>query len=216
MKNPQFVSGNYYHVYNHAVEGCNMVRSTFDSDRFVECMVAFNRVNTIESIQLLKKKFGKMKIEPSDEPLVAIIAYCCNPNHYHLLLEQLVDDGIVRFMQRSGTGFTNYLNTKYQRQGSIFRGRYKAVHVSTNEQLLHTSVYVGLNDRVHNITGTNAKLVRSSWEEYEKEMAGLCSKSIILDQFRDTQDYLGFAKESLELSWQAKMDQKILKQMGAN
>jgi len=61
--------------------------------------------------------------------LVDILVWCLMPNHYHLILRQRRDNGIVLFMQKLGSGYTNYFNLKYKRVGSLFQGRFKAVLV---------------------------------------------------------------------------------------
>lgn len=51
------------------------------------------------------------------------------PNHFHLLLRQKKDGGVVKFMKKFGTGYTNYFNNKYDRVGSLFQERFEAIHV---------------------------------------------------------------------------------------
>ena len=93
--------------------------------------------------------------------LVEVVCFCLNPNHYHFLVKQVSDDGVSKFMQRLGSGYTRYYNEKNKRTGVLFQGKFKAVHVESNEQLLYTSAYVGLNDKIHNILEKDKKLVFS-------------------------------------------------------
>ena len=90
---------------------------------------------------------------------------------------------------------------KEKRSGSLFQGVFKSIHINTNEYLLHLSAYVNLNDRVHQLGSETSKLVKSSWREYisddKKDKKEFCKKDIILGQFRNTEDYKTFAKESL-------------------
>ena len=77
-------------------------------------------------------------------------------------------------MQRLGTGYTKYFNGRYKRTGSLFQGVFKSSHIDSNEYLLHSSVYVNLNDRVHKI---GDGLSRSSWNEYiGKSPSNFCKK----------------------------------------
>jgi len=91
-----------------------------------------------------------------------------NQNHYHFILEPLVDDGIQKFMHKLSTGYTNYFNEKYKRNGSLFQGKYKAVHINSDEYLLHLSVYVNLNYKVHRSLNKKwmENLPISSFDEY--------------------------------------------------
>lgn len=67
------------------------------------------------------------------------------PNHYHLLIKQLSDNGVVKFMQKLGTGYANYFNKKYERVGPLFQGKYKAVAVENDTHLLYLPCYIHLN-----------------------------------------------------------------------
>ena len=109
---------------------------------------------------------------------------------------------------RLGTGYSKFFNEKYDRSGVLFQGRFKAVHINSNEYLLHLSAYVNLNDKVHKLLretqlGSPAsKLIeaKTSWDEY---LAGdnrndFCKKDIILNQFKDAFEYKKFAENSLK------------------
>src|SRR3989344_7463291 len=82
---------------------------------------------------------------------------------------------------------------------SLFQGKFKSSFVGNNEYLLHVSVYVNLNFRVHRYSGRTAELVRSSWDEYMgNAREEFCQKEIILGQFRNVQEYEHFAEQSLK------------------
>ena len=196
-------NGEFYHVYNRGVDKRNVFMCEDDIDRFSQSMKEFNVVTPIGSIfeqMLRKRKFGNETPKTSkEEQLVRLIAFCLNPNHYHFIIEQLVDGGISAFMKRLNGGYTNYFNLKYKRSGSLFQGVFQARHIGLNNYLLHLSAYVNLNYRVHRLP---AKLLRtcstSSWEEYLGIAANhRCAKEIVLGQFRDTEEYKNFAEDSL-------------------
>ena len=195
-----FTNGELFHVYNRGVDKRIIFIDKYDAQRFFQSIVEFNAVNPIGS--LYENSFNKFGGEtPKLKKLVNIIAYCLNPNHFHLILEQLVDGGISEFMKRLGGGFTNYFNNKYKRSGSLFQGVFKDIHIDTNEYLLHVSAYVNLNDRAHKLGGETPKLVKSmsSWGEYTDKVAtGICKKEIVLGQFKNTDEYKEFALSSLE------------------
>ena len=196
-----FAIGEHYHIYNRGVDKRITFTDEYDIRRFFQSMVEFNTVKPIGS--LYENSFLQLGGETPKlgEKLVNIIAYCLNPNHFHLILEQLVEGGISEFMKRLGGGYTGYFNKKYTRSGSLFQGVFKDVHIDTNEYLLHVSSYVNLNDRVHQLGGETPKLVRSmsSWGEYtDKRIKGICEKDIILGQFENVGAYKKFALSSLE------------------
>ncbi|MDP2593682.1 MAG: transposase [bacterium] len=206
------VQGEYFHVFNRGVDKRLIFSDPSDSCRFLESMVMFNCVEPTRGIyELSLTEERRFCTAHESEKLVKIVAYCLNPNHYHLILTSLVDRGISEFMKRLGGGYTLYFNEKYSRSGSLFQGKYKYVHIEDNVQLLHTSAYVNLNDRGHQIIGKEKRLILSSWKEYcglvKKE---ICSKEIITDQFSSKKGYAAFAESSLEDIIKRKNDRKTL------
>lgn len=194
MRKIKFVNGELYHIYNRGTDKRSIFKNDNDLARFFQCLDEFNSVKPIGSI--FEHSFVKDKSKFKKVKLVNIVCYCLNPNHYHLILEQLRDNGISEFMKRINGGYTNFFNAKYKRNGILLQGRFKANLINSNEYLLHASCYVGLNNQVHKIKNN---LFLSSWAEYTNQSKnGLCKKKIILDQFKGINEYKSFAKEALE------------------
>lgn len=168
----------------------------YDLQRFLQSMQEFNTVEPIGSIyenSFIKNELGHL----ASKSLVDIICYCIHSTHYHLLLCQTADEGIEKYMHKVGSGFTKYLNHKYNQRGHLFEGPFKAAHVDSNEYLLHLSVYINLNDKVHRLGN---RVSKSSWKEYMEAPSGknsFCKKGIILQQFASPTDYKKFAEEAL-------------------
>jgi len=204
-KHLPFAIGEHYHIYNRGVEKRNITMDWKDSERFLQSLELFNTIKPIGSIY--NNSFKDNAILRSSTPkLVDIVAYCLNTNHYHLILTPLVENGIEKFMQKLGTGFTNYFNEKYKRSGGLFQGKFKSAHIDSNEYLLHVAAYVNLNDKVHRLRSSTPKsgsLVRSSWLEYLgkiKKGKEICNKDITLGQFKNSKEYKKYAMESLKFT----------------
>ncbi len=200
-----FAVNEFYHVYNRGVDKRNIFEDKYDLFRFLKALSVLNTEKPIGSIfehSFKENKENNMNTQLGGRAskLVEIICFCLNPNHYHLLLEQKAENGIPLFMQRLGTSYTMYFNEKYERSGPLFGGRFKAVHVTSNSQLLHLSAYINLNFEVHNKwEGAEDPLTYSSWPEYcDERKSKMCQKGIILDQFSDTEEYKRFALNSLQ------------------
>lgn len=213
------MTGELYHVYNRGIDKRNIFCDQHDMERFFMYLDFFNDVETVGSIyektyERKQSNFGgkaskKEKLER--KPLIDFVAYCVHTNHFHFLVRQVYDEGITKFMQKLGTGHAMYFNEKYDRTGSLFQGKFKSIHVKTNEYLLYLSAYINLNDRVHQI-GKSKVNSRSSWDEYVKknQKAGFCKKGIILDQFENPLDYKHFAEEALEIIQANKEERKSI------
>ncbi|MCX6712165.1 MAG: transposase [Candidatus Vogelbacteria bacterium] len=80
------------------------------------------------------------------------------PNHYHLLVKPLIEDGVSEFMKKIGIGYTNYFNIKNERSGALFQGKYKFVRIEDDEQLSYIPFYIHFNP---------AELVEEHWKEKE-------------------------------------------------
>lgn len=196
MRKTNFAAGEFYHIYNRGVDKRPVFLDAEDISRFYKSMQEFNTEKPIGSI--FENSFVKKdKLGSRTSKLVNFVSYCLNPNHYHFVLEQIFENGIEKFLQRIGTGYTKYFNNKYKRSGCLFQGAFKSSHINTNEYLLHVSAYVNLNNRVHKIN--DKKLNISSWNEYTNESNNnFCKKDIIIKQFKNLEEYKNFAENSLE------------------
>ncbi len=190
MRKVPFVGDEYYHIYNRGVDKRPIFEDKKDLDRFFQSIKEFNSVEPIGSI--FENSFNEKK---DIKKLVEIICYCLNPNHFHFVLRQLVDNGISEFMKRLG-GYTWHFNSRHKRNGALFQGRFKSSHINSNEYLLHVSAYVNLNNR---FKGSPYPLSKSSWGEYlDTEGECICSPGIVLGQFKNSKEYEKFAQASLK------------------
>ena len=215
MNREPFVTDEFYHIYNHGVEDRDIFGDEDDSARFLECMEVFN---TVESFGGLYSESLLNRTNPrrptSKTKLVNVVSYCLNPNHYHLLLEQVSDGGISEFMKRVGGGYVLYFNNKNKRKGTLFRGKFKSTRVSSNEYLLYLSAYINLNFKVHKLPEDILKSVRSRWGEYSGKInpkGEICRKDMILGQFKNKEEYKSYAEDALPIMLEKKELQRELK-----
>ena len=214
MRYVKFATQEFYHIYNRGVDKRDIFMDSDDVARFLVCISIFNTKDPVGSVYEHSREEIRFGSLASKKKLVNFVAYCLNQNHYHFILEPLVDDGIQKFMHRLSTGYTNYFNEKYKRSGSLFQGTYKAIHINSNEYLLHLSAYVNLNHKVHK--SLNKKWMKelniSSFKEYAGKMQKqFCAKNIILGQFGSGKEYESFCKEVLPDILRRKEKEKELK-----
>ena len=155
MKKPVFANNEIYHVYNRGVEKRNIFLDNSDYFRFIHDLYEFNdeepaenlyyKITALKSYEVEPHKISKSQKETRKRKLlVEIVAYCLMSNHFHLLMRQKAENGIVRFMQKLG-GYTMYFNQKHDRVGGLFQGRFKAVLLENQKHLMYLPHYIHLN-----------------------------------------------------------------------
>jgi putative transposase len=140
------ITGNIYHLLNRGIDSRLIFQEKRDYERFLLTILECNSNETTEKNRYRRVASTKDNIESlKKSPLVAILCLCLMPNHFHLVAKQLVEGGIVRFMQRLGNSYTKYFNIKHERKGRLFMARYKSVAVESDSQLKHLVTYVHAN-----------------------------------------------------------------------
>ena len=94
---------------------------------------------------------------------VRIAAFCLMPNHYHLLI-QTPDANLSRFMRHVDGVYTQRFNRFHKCDGSLFRGRYKAILVEADTYLLDLVRYIHSNPLR---AGLVSRLDRYAWNSHK-------------------------------------------------
>ncbi len=225
-------TGEFYHIYNRGVDKREIFYCHDDFARFIRNMRLVNNESKANKRDFIKREeIKRLQVSETGYPvsetkrlaehklldyiselprLVEIICYCLMSNHYHLILKQLVEDGISKFMQSLNIAYSNYFNTKYNRTGTLFESKFKSVHLKDDDMLLWTSGYVNGNSQIHKI----AKAENYQWCSYQdylnKRSGTLCNKNIILNQFKDIISYREFVELVIEECQGRKDMQKLI------
>ena len=146
MRRTQFSEGEYYHIFNRGVDKRTIFLNTRDYERFLYLLFACNDRKPLLNSQFHYRGFASIETYPRERDLlVDILCFCLMPNHFHLMLHERTENGISRFMQKLGTGYTMYFNKRYERSGALLQGVFKSVHVDRQAYILHLSSYIHLN-----------------------------------------------------------------------
>jgi putative transposase len=182
IRRQPLVIGEMYHIYNRGVDKRDIFTDKNDIYRFIESIKEFNRVEKIESLANLRKS----KFEHSSQiglkglsgggRIIEVIGYCLNPNHFHFIIRQTVDNGITKFMQKLQAGYTNYFNIKNSRSGSLLQGTFKSQIITDQNYFNKLIGYVNKNYLIHNIPESKNELVFSGDYEYENNKFNIISK----------------------------------------
>src|SRR5690348_2645525 len=114
---------------------------------------------------------------------VKICAYCLMDNHYHLLLST-PEANLPRVMRHLNGIYTQLFNRSQKKDGSLFRGRYRAKLIDEDCYQLIVSRYIHLNPVDANLVSHPGDYQWSSYRAYlELESTPTwLSKNIILEQ----------------------------------
>lgn len=215
MRKIKFANNEYYHIFNRGVDKRDIFSQREDYYKFLRNLKEFN--NSLAYIQRQRTRFSSKKLEQlssflqEQQKVVDIISYSLNPNHFHLIVKQLKDDGIPVFMHKIGTSHTNYFNKKYERSGALFEATYKAIHIESNEYLLWLAGYVNGNIEIHG-TGDAEFYEWSSFQDFlmDRESDILGDKNIIMSQFANREKFKKFVKKVIKESRSRKDLEKYL------
>lgn len=196
------ITDEIYHVLNRGHNSVPIFNNKYNFQKFVQTFLyyqntnpplrfsQFNNLPNSERSQLTGETKNKQDF------LVEIIAYCLMPNHYHFILKQRKEKGIVNFIRRFTNSYSRYFNTKYKRKGALFGGRFQAIRIETEEQLLHLSRYIHLNPYSSYLVKNFQALLEYPFSSLPEYIGSLkenpCQKQIILDHFGNSGSYKNF------------------------
>lgn len=154
MQDNSLVNGEVYHVISRTVGDTVIFEGENDFYRGIFSIYEFNDSNPVKiwekrrtRINLKKKIVQRPTLHnfvDKRDKLVEIWAFSFMPNHLHLILKQLKDHGISKFMKKVNGGYAKYFNEKYSRKGHLFN-KFKAVHITSDQQLKIVFTYVHTN-----------------------------------------------------------------------
>ncbi|OGG78007.1 hypothetical protein A3A36_00875 [Candidatus Kaiserbacteria bacterium RIFCSPLOWO2_01_FULL_52_12b] len=194
MRKEDFTVGSYVHVVKRGTRGLPIVRDDADRFRFLLMLTHFNdhfaSLNWYRDLveENLHNSLSRPSHWPVQERLVNIIVFCLVENHFHLILEELIEGGIARFMQRLGTGMAKKFNERYKEKGGLFQGAYRAKTISDDRYFRYVSAYVQLKNALDMYSGSH-KNIR---EDFDRAYSWACSYP-----YSSLGDYVGNFKRQI-------------------
>jgi len=203
-KRPPLVNDSIYHIYNRGLDRRNIFLDDEDYLRFIHDLFEFNDTAPAGKFSQEKQTKQQSEVQPpkvSRDIFVEVVCFTLMPNHFHLVLKQKQDGGISSFMQKINTGYTMYFNEKYKRKGAgpLFQGRFKAVLVESEAQLMYLAWYIFTNPieilqknwkekGVENPKDTISYLEKYRWSSYldcigKKNFPSVTSRETLIDSF---------------------------------
>lgn len=201
----KYVTDGYYHIYNRGVEKRKIFQDNQDyrvflsylktylkpkeilvlQNKLADAVTSWREKSRIINLLALNNFYGEIKL----------LVYCLMPNHFHFLIKQKNEVSITSFMNSLITKYTMYFNKKNRRIGHLFQGRYKAILVESDEQLLHLSRYIHRNP-----IGAAPIGEYSSYEDYlgKRKTDWLTTKQILAH----------FSQTNLRLTYKAFVEER--------
>lgn len=204
-----FVNGGIYHIFNKTIDRrkifndheliqmflnlCTYYRSLKSDISYSKYKRLPEFEKSIKLAELLYEKYFKIEI----------LCYCTMPNHFHLLIKQKKELGVIRFISDILNSLTRYYNIVHDRKGPIFLPQFKSRKIVSREQLIHVSRYIHLNpysSGIVQIVGEIESYTGSSLKEYLLNSASsICNTGIILKEFDDRpKKYMSFILNNAE------------------
>ncbi len=138
-----FAQGEYYHIYNRGAGRLPIFRQAVDFEFVLGRMQQYAR-----SLR------------------VSVLAYCLLPNHYHLLVRQDGGEPVGLLPQRVFNSYAKAFNRRYERSGTLFEGRYEAIHVDREAYLIHLCRYIHANPVKHGLVTDLADWPHTNYHEW--------------------------------------------------
>ena len=192
------ITGEIYHVYNRGHNKRTIFLAPRDYKRFKQTIYYYQFKGPKIRFSRFNKDILNNFLPIKNEKLVEILGFCLMPNHFHLQLKQLQDDGISIFMSQIQNSYTKYFNTKYQSIGPLLQGCFKSRIIEDENQLTHLNRYIHLNPIVSGQSKDLESYPWSSYIEYSTRAELICSTELISSFFPSIKDFTKFHTSQID------------------
>lgn len=153
-----------------------------------------NRAHYELFLEVLEEVVQRFQIE--------VHAYCLMPNHYHLLIKT-PHANLSKAMRHLNGVYTQRFNKACDRDGPLFRGRYKAILVDQEQYLTRLSRYIHLNPVKANLVRKPERYTWSSYPYYHdpKKQPDWLTCTDVLERFgqrKAREAYADFVAEGID------------------
>ena len=168
-RNQKLINNEFYHITLRRVGESLLFKDINDHYRGIFSIYEFN---TLTPVTIRERRNARLRIKQeikkgtrdqdlcvdTRDQLVEILLFCLMPNHIHLLLKQLKEGGISKYINKIGAGYPAYFKKKYDidSRGHFFQDRFNAVHIKNDEQLIMNFIYIHTNP---------ISLIEPGWKE---------------------------------------------------
>jgi REP element-mobilizing transposase RayT len=205
----RLLEGRYYHIYN---------RGNNKENLFIE----------EANYEFFLKRYAHYCY-----PVLDTYAYCLLKNHFHLLvrvrspkeMQKMLDDALIdkkvksRLTKNEWTpklvcqqlshlfnGYTQALNKKYNRTGSLFERPFERINVNEDNYFCNLVSYIHRNPELHGLVDDYKQYPHSSYPIYLSEKKSRINKKETLNQFGGIDNFKAAHDEGMKIPKEYKFD----------
>ncbi|MBI2691231.1 MAG: transposase [Solirubrobacterales bacterium] len=149
----RFLVGQVVHVWGHAIDDMHVFPERRDKREFLDRIE--RHLSPRKILDTNYRPYRKLRDE------VELLAFCILDNHFHLLIFQKAEGGVISLMKSVLTSYGRYFNETHGRRAQIFESPYSARAADGHDDIRHLISYVHTN---HEVLGPNYEF--SSHREY--------------------------------------------------
>lgn len=220
MRKIKIIPGEYYHIYNRGNNKQPIFLDEKDWVRFLFLIIYFQSPLIFQNIGRQVTYFVEHRVFniPVPEKIIndrgiELISFTLMPNHFHILVRELKQNGSSNYMQRVLNSYTKYFNTKYKKSGHVFQGPFQYIHIKNDNQLLYLSAYIHRNPReINEWINKEYTFPYSSYQDYinKNRWGDFLKTDIITNQFSSGEKYKSFVETSGAKESPKIIDEKLL------
>lgn len=209
------VVGEIYHIFNRSVARQPVFLNQSDYQRALEIVQFYSYSKPGLRFSHYKRLPAEVRgdflanLKLGSNKRICLLAFCLMPNHFHFLVKETAEGGIISFMKDFQNSYARYFNTKERRNGALFQSQFKSVRIESDEQLVHVGRYIHLNPLTSYVLHDPFELGRYAWSSFIDYTGGrdedLVDKTMLSSFLPSVDDFKKFTFDQVD--YQRELDQ---------
>lgn len=219
MTRELFGIDSYVHVYIRGVKKLPIFRQRGDLQRLLLNLFCFNHSDRMPDNWRREIETLGSPLHPKwpgtwgeRQPIVTILAFNIKDNHFHLLMKEITEGGISKFMHRVSMSYAKFINEKYHESGSLFQRPFRSRLVEEDADFRNLAVYIMVKNSFELYPGGLQNAIENFDDAYEQTVknplnslgvyAGIrespvITKDLLGELFETPESFKEFARETM-------------------
>lgn len=197
-------TGETYHIFNRSIAKESIFSSLRHLNKVLETVeyYRFPQKLRLSKFKALPKelKLDYLESFKHKTPLVEIYAFAIMSSHYHFLLKQIQERGIVIFISNFQNSYAKFYNLKNDRSGSLFQKPFKGKRIEDDEQFIHVSRYIHLNPVTSYLIEVEdlKEYLWTSFRYYYQGIKTFVNTKVLMEKFKSIEKYYQFVADQVD------------------